>query len=185
MSRKIFLGILLLFFSINVSYAQTSQEITLRNGFNFLSFTTSVILTPQQFKDLNPAIEDIYLYSAAASNFLSYKEDTLKSLAAGKGYIVKSLSKDNITVPVSGTTFTSIDNLKLLTGFNLIGFSTAPAGTTFEKLMTANTIIRGMYKWSPVANSFISVVRDGDGAIVKLDNIDPAIKSGESYFINT
>ncbi|HOD40243.1 MAG TPA: hypothetical protein PKL57_06765, partial [Candidatus Wallbacteria bacterium] len=121
MLKKIALGLLLLFISINISYAQTSQEITLRNGFNFLSFTTAISLTPQQFKDLNVSIEDIYLYSAAAGSFLSYKEGTLTSLAAGKGYIVKSLSKDDIAVSVSGNTFTSIDNLKLLTGFNLIG----------------------------------------------------------------
>jgi len=51
--------------------------------------------------------------------------------------------------------------------------------------MTANTVIRGMYKWSPAAGSFIGVVRDGSGTIVKLDVADPTIRSGESYFINT
>jgi uncharacterized protein YjiK len=164
--------------------AQTSQEITLRSGFNFLSFTTSISLTPQQFKGLNLSIEDIYLYSAAAGSFLSLNEGTLGSLSSGKGYIVKSLSQENIAVTVSGTTVTTVDNLKLLSDFNLVGFSKAPLGSTFESLMTANTIIKGMYKWSPAAGSFISVVRDSKGTIVKLDGADPSLKAGEAYFIN-
>ena len=186
MNKKI-LFILFLLISLTTAgplFAQSSQEITLKPGFNFLSFTTSLSLTPQQFKELNFSIEDIYLFSAAAGSFLSLNEGTLNTLAAGKGYIVKSLSAADIKVTVSGGSVTAIDNLKLLTGFNLVGISIIPAGKTFEQLMTANTIIKGMYKWSAAAGSFISVVRNNQGTIEKLDGADPVLKAGESYFIN-
>jgi len=184
MFKKIFsITLIILLTSLNISYAQTSQEITLRTGFNFISFTNTLSMSPQQFKDLNSSIEDIYLYSSAAGSFLSLKEGTLSTLSAGKGYIVKSLSKDDILISVTGALISSIDNVNLLNGFNLVGFSKVPTNITFETLMTTNTIIQGIYKWSSAAGSFISVVRNNLGTIEKLDSADPIIRAGESYFI--
>ena len=69
-------------------------------------------------------------------------------------------------------------------GFNLIGFSQSPTTYTFEKLLSENSIVKGCYKWSPTAGTFIQVIRNESGVITKLDGVDPTIKAGESYFIN-
>ncbi|OQA81270.1 MAG: translocation protein TolB [bacterium ADurb.Bin243] len=166
--------------------AQTlTQTINLKPGFNFVCFTNVIALTPSQFKQLNAsAIEDIYLYSAAAGSFLSLSEGSLTSLAAGKGYIVKNASAASATITVNGTALGALGNITLKTGFNLVGFSKAPqSAVRFSQLMNSYTAVRGIYKWNPAAGSFIQVVVN-DGPVVLLDGTDPEFRSGESYFFN-
>jgi formylglycine-generating enzyme required for sulfatase activity len=182
--------LILLLFALLLSWAgdasaQTTQNITLRPGFNFISFSVSITLTPAGFKALNSSIEDIYLFSAAAGSFLSVNEGTLTTLAAGKGYIVKNSSLVNVSVSVSGTALSTLGNISLKSGFNLVGFSKAPGSTTaFTALMNTYSFVSGLYKWSAAAGSFISVVRDNGGVPVKLDGVDPSFGAGESYFFN-
>ena len=169
-----------------LSFAQgTAQTLTLKPGFNFVSFTTAITLTPAGFKELNPTlIEDIYLFSASAGGFLSLSDGTLTSLSAGKGYIVKSSSASNISLNLNGSALPSFNNISLKTGFNLIGFSKIPAATVkFSELMNSYPVIKGLYKWSASAGSFIQVVRN-NGVPALIDGTDPEFKAGESYFIN-
>jgi Tol biopolymer transport system component len=176
---------LLLCFYYDASAQTQTQTITLRPGFNFIGFTNApAAATPAQFKQLNAtAIEDIYLFSAAAGSFLSMSEGSLTSLAAGKGYIVKSISSENVTLNSSGAALTTVGNITLKAGFNLVGFSKAPAtAVKFSQLMNSYPLIRGIYKWSPAAGSFVQVVQN-DGVPVLLDGTDPEFKAGESYFI--
>ncbi|HOT76868.1 MAG TPA: hypothetical protein PK467_13855, partial [Candidatus Wallbacteria bacterium] len=185
MIKKIFIAIVLIaILFTSTAFAQTPQSITLRPGFTFVSFTTALTMTPAQFKALNSSIEDVYLYSAAAGSFLSVTEGTLTSLAAGKGYIVKSGAASNIVISVPGNVISSIGNITLKTGFNLVGFSKVPASMTFKQLMEAYSMIKGIYKWSPAAGSFIQVVRDTNGTVVLLDSTDPSFTAGDSYFFN-
>jgi len=126
------------------AFAQTPQSITLRPGFTFVSFTNTLSITPAQFKALNSAIEDVYLYSAVAGSFLSISEGTLTSIAAGKGYIVKSGAASNVVISVSGAAISTIGNITLKAGFNLVGFSKVPASMTFKQLMEAYSMIKGI-----------------------------------------
>lgn len=169
---------------LSFSYAGAAQQIILKPGFNFISFTQAVTLLPADFKSLNTAIEDIYFYSAAAGSFLSVSDGTLTSLGAGKGYIIKNSSAIDITISVDGAALSTIGNISLKPGFNLAGFSKMPEAVTFSQLMTRQPKIKGMYKWSAAAGTFIQVVRNTSGIIEKLDTVDPAMKVSESYFIN-
>ncbi len=183
--KKIILPILILFLFFCNVFAQTPQTITLKPGFNFVSFTSSISITPVQLKTQNPAVEDIYMFSAAAGSFLSANDGTLSTLAAGKGYIIKSNAAADTTFNISGDTVQTIGNVNIKTGFNLIGFSKIPSTTsTFKSLMNVYPSIKGIYKWSPVAGSFIQVVRTTDDTVTLLDGVDPTIKAGESYFFN-
>ncbi|HOT75408.1 MAG TPA: hypothetical protein PK467_06470 [Candidatus Wallbacteria bacterium] len=166
-----------------LSSGALAETFTLKPGFNFISFTSAVTLTPSGFKALNASIEDMYLYSAAAGSFLSLSEGTLTTLAAGKGYIVKNMASSNISVTVSGSSPGTIGNISLKSGFNLVGFSKLPSANTFTQLMNAYSFIQGLYKWNAAAGSFIQVVRES-GVPVKIDGTDPSINAGESYFFN-
>jgi len=183
--KKIVLSIFIIFLLAYGVFAQTAQTITLKPGFNFISFSASISSTPAQLKTQNPAIEDIYLFSAAAGSFLSATEGTLSTLAAGKGYIIKSSAASDNVINIPGDAVQTIGNINLKTGFNLIGFSKIPATTvSFSSLMNVYSAIKGIYKWSPAAGSFIQVVRDNSGAVKLLDGADPSFKAGESYFFN-
>ncbi|GEM_PF-3459895 len=185
MYKKIlFISLTIILFLSNILFAQTITEIALKPGFNFISFTNLITLNPSELKALNNSIEDIFLFSSSAGSFLSVSEGTLTNLSAGKGYIIKSKASSDIKISVPGSTINLIGLINLKTGFNLVGFSQAPSTNTFEKLMTNNTIIKGCYKWSPTAGSFIQVLRDELGVINKIDGVDPTIKAGESYFLN-
>jgi hypothetical protein len=172
--------------SVKVS-AQTSsvdQVISLKSGFNFVSFTVAPPVTPAELISKNSNIEDIYLYNASAGSFLSVSEGTLTSLAVGKGYIIKSKADTSITI--NGPPASTIGDISLKKGFNLLGFSKLQASgavNAFTKLMNASSAIEGIYKWSPVAGSFIQVVRDYEGNITMLDGSDPSLKPGEAYFV--
>ncbi len=161
-----------------------AQSIVLKPGFNFISFTEYISMTSAQFKALNSSIEDIYLFSSAAGSFLSAGDGSLTSLAAGKGYIVKSSSALSITISVSGGALSTIGNISLKSGFNLVGFSKMPQSLTASVLMSRSLKIKGIYKWSAAAGTFIQVIRNPSGAVEQLDGVDPEFKAGESYFIN-
>ena len=45
-------------------------------------------------------------------------------------------------------------------------------------------VIKGLYKWSAAAGSFLQVVVDSGGIIQLIDRVDPQFKQGESYFVN-
>jgi len=185
MNKKVLsLSILIILSFFNIVLAQTPYNLTLKPGFNFISFTNSLSITPSELKSQNTSIEDIYLFSPSAGSFLSHSEGTLSTLSAGKGYIIKSNATANITINITGLEITTINPINLKAGFNLVGFSQAPLTNTFENLMINNTIIKGCYKWSPTAGSFIQVVRNEIGTIIKVDGVDPTIKAGDSYFIN-
>lgn len=185
MLKRFFIAIFISLIIFSCASAQElTQSVTLKPGFNFVSLTVSVTLTPQQFKQLSAAIEDIYLFSAAAGSFLSMSEGTLTTIAAGKGYIIKSSSGSSVTFSVPGSALSLINNIALKQGFNLVGFSKMPVSLKFSELMNAHSMIKGVYKWSAAAGTFISVVRDGSGNIVQLDGVDPSFAAGESYFIN-
>ncbi len=161
-------------------YAQTNQTIELKEGFNFVSLR----VTPQDslsvFLSSNTQIEDIFLYSPAASTFLSVSDNSITSIGAGKGYIF--LSKGNSSITITGEALSNINDIKMAGGFNLVGFSKVPETITFSQLMAKYSFITGIYSWSPSANAFISVVRNSSGVIEKLDDSDPVITAGKSYF---
>lgn len=161
------------------------QIISLKSGFNFVSFTVTPPATPSELISKNSNIEDIYLYSAAAGSFLSVSEGSLTSLAIGKGYIIKSKADTSITI--NGPPAATIGDITLKKGFNLLGFSklsSSSAVNAFTKLMNSSSAIAGVYKWSPAAGSFLQVVRDYEGNITMLDGSDPSLKPGEAYFVN-
>jgi hypothetical protein len=164
--------------------AHAAQSIVLRPGFNFISFTEYISMTPAQFKALNSSIEDIYLFSSAAGSFLSAGEGSLTSLAAGKGYIVKSSSANSVTISVPGSALPGVGNIALKSGFNLTGFSKMPESLKAAALMARNLKIKGIYKWSSAAGTFVQIIRSVSGAVELLDGIDVEFKAGEAYFIN-
>ncbi|HOD41661.1 MAG TPA: hypothetical protein PKL57_13960, partial [Candidatus Wallbacteria bacterium] len=156
MKKGLFIAIAILMVLATSAFAQTPQSITLKPGFNFIGFTTGISMSPSQFKALNSAIEDVYLFSAAAGSFLSLSEGTLTSLAAGKGYIVKSASASSVTISVSGSALSALGNITLKNGFNLVGFSKEPStATKFTDLMNTYSFVKGLYKWNAAAGSFI------------------------------
>jgi hypothetical protein len=162
----------------------TSQTINLKQGFNFISFTINPNVNASSLKYQDPAISDIYLYSSASGSFLSVADGTLTNLSAGKGYIIKSNSDKTITI--TGTSVGTIGNISLKQGFNLIGFSKAISlNTKFSDLMKSSNSIRGIYKWSPNAGTFIQVVKNPNGSPQLLDGHDPSLAIGQSYFFNT
>jgi len=185
MKKGLFIAIAILMVLATSAFAQTPQSITLKPGFNFIGFTTGISMSPSQFKALNSAIEDVYLFSAAAGSFLSLSEGTLTSLAAGKGYIVKSASASSVTISVSGSALSALGNITLKNGFNLVGFSKEPStATKFTDLMNTYSFVKGLYKWNAAAGSFIQVVRDSGGVPVQIDGTDPSFAAGNSYFFN-
>jgi len=169
--------------AFNISYAQSqTQTLNLKSGFNFISFTLKPIISPQEFIQKNPSVEDIYAYSAVAGSFISVKEGTLNTLNIGKGYIVKT--NNAVSINISGDIIQTIGNISLKTGFNLVGFSKANQSIKFVSLMTSNPIIKGIYKWSPASGSFIQVVQNNTNQPEALDGIDPEITIGQSFFLN-
>ena len=189
MLKRFFPGFLLalVLLSISIShpaFAQTAQQLKLKAGFNFVSFTIVPSVTLTEFKTQNTSIEDIYLFSAAAGGFLSFSDSTLTSIGAGKGYIIKSTA--DATIDLSGTALSTINNINLKAGFNLAGFSKNPEITlTCSQLMARSASIKGIYSWSAAAGSFVAVVRNTvTGAIEQLYGSDPLITAGRSYFVN-
>lgn len=177
---RILLSVSILICASGIAYAD-QQIISLKQGYNFVSFTVAPDATPAGLKQQNAAIGEIYLYSAAAGSFLSTLDGTLSSLNAGKGYIIFANSAASITV--SGTALTSAGTLSLKAGFNLVGISKTLNSVKFSELISNNSAVKGLYKWNTASGSFIQVVKSAAG-IYQLDGVDPVISSGQSYFLN-
>ncbi len=183
MLKKILLVLFItLIFIIPAAAQAQSQSLSLKEGFNFVSFTLKPTLTPLQFKSQNPSINEIYSYSASAGSFLSVSEGTVMTLSAGKGYIIKTSAASTITV--AGTSVSTIGPVSLKAGFNLVGISKTVAADKFSDIMKNNSAISGIYKWSASSGSFIQVIRNLSGIADLLDGLDPTFASGQSYFMN-
>jgi len=182
MKKMIIAAILIFLFSLPPNVFAQQQTLALKQGFNFISFTTKPDLTAPIFKQQFPAITEIYSYSPSSGSFISVSEGTLVSLNAGKGYIVNSNSDASIIV--SGTAVTSVGNLSLKTGFNLIGISRPINAVKFSDLISSNSVIRGIYKWSAASGSFIQALRNSTGKADLPDGIDPSLSAAQSYFFN-
>ena len=178
--RVLFIVFLVLLVSAP-AFAQSSQSFSLKDGYNFVSFTINPSVTPSQLKSSTSVISDIYSYNAAAGSFLSAVAGELTSLGAGKGYIIKTSGA--ATASAAGTTLSSVNVITLKAGFNLVGFSKVPETLTFSQLMQRSQSIKGLYKWNAAAGSFLAVVRNGSN-VEQLDGSDPSFKAGESYFFN-
>ncbi|EKD55866.1 MAG: hypothetical protein ACD_59C00014G0003 [uncultured bacterium] len=184
MRKSLFLTIFFLLLSFSNAFAQNiGQSIYLKQGFNFISFTVQPAITATQLKQDNLSlIDDLYLYNSSAGSFLSLSEGTLTTISAGKGYILKA--KTDGTLDITGTSITTIPDLSLKTGFNLIGLSQTISSNTFSNIIRTYGIIKGIYKWSSTAGAFIQVIKDYNGTPQLIDSVDPQFKTGESYFIN-
>jgi len=181
--RKVFLAALILIFASGIAYGQVSpQALSLKQGFNFISFTVKPSQSASDMKTQNSFIEDIFSYSASAGSFLSVTEGTLTTLNAGRGYIIKASAASNLSA--AGASPGVIGNITLKAGFNLAGFSKAPEPVKFTELMTRYPAVRGIYKWSPSSGAFIQVVRNASQTPEALDGIDPQITAAQSYFMN-
>ncbi|NMD00014.1 MAG: hypothetical protein GYA62_09870, partial [Bacteroidales bacterium] len=88
----VYVIIILLFLTIRVYAQNNSQILSLKEGFNFISFTVVPSMTSQQLIQQYQAIEDIYFYNSSAGSFLSYIAGNLNTLGNGKGYIIKAKS---------------------------------------------------------------------------------------------
>lgn len=181
MFKRVLLSVFLVLLAFSSAFAQSSQSFSLKDGYNFVSFTINPSVTPSQLKSSTSAITDIYSYSAAAGSFLSTVAGELTSLSAGRGYIIKA--SGTATATAAGTALSSVSVISLKAGFNLVGFSKVNEVVTFSQLMQRSQSIKGMYKWSTTAGTFLAVVRNGS-SVEQLDGTDPQIKAGESYFVN-
>jgi len=183
MNKKI---IFILLTAITLFYCDfaeaNTQSMSIKQGFNFISFTCKPDLSPQQIINQNTAIAEIYSYSAASGSFLSAGEGTLTSLNIGRGYIVKS--SNDIVLNITGTDQAQVGAINLKTGFNLIGFSKFLNDKKFSSLLTNFQMVKGIYKWSAASGSFIQVIRNNAGIPEQMDGIDPACTVGQSYFFN-
>ena len=184
MFRVLFITLLITELFVGAAFAQTnSQTIALKQGFNFISFTIRPLIDAAAFKAFDPSILEIYSYNAASGSFVCTADGTLSNITAGKGYIVKSSA--NKTLTISGEVVTTIGEISLKSGFNLIGISKTISTTQkFSDLMKSNTFIRGIYKWNASSGAFIQVIKDLNGFPLQIDNFDPTFVAGQAYFLN-
>ncbi len=183
MLRKSLAALVILAALFSIAYAQIDVgTYSLKAGFNFVSFGLKPSLTPADMKVQNPAITEIYGYSAASGSFLTAGEGTLTSLNIGRGYIISANAPVSLTVAGSGVPV--IGNISLKAGFNLAGFSKVSELIKFSDLIKRSAAIKAMYKWSAASGSFIQVANSGAGEPNLVDGIDVTIKAGEAYFIN-
>jgi len=170
-------------FSQNLSYCQIqNQTISLKTGFNFISFYIKPSLSSQQLKNKFYFIEDVYSYSPSAGSFISLNEGLINAFTPGKGYIFKSSSQSDFII--EGELAPVNTNTSIKTGFNLCGFLNPLNDYKFSNLMTKYSNIKGVYKWSSSSGAFIQVLRNNN-EIELLDGIDPSISRGQAYFINS
>ncbi len=186
MFKKVFLVAFILSLLAGNCFAQTAspaqQVLDIKQGFNFIAFTVKPPDTAAAFKLKNPAIEDIYAFSTASGAFVSVSEGTLVNLSAGKGYIVKAASA--FTTTVTGEAAGTIGSINLKSGFNLVGISKAVSTLKFGDILKGGMLLKGIYKWSAAAGSFISVIKNAGGLTELIDGIDPLVSAGQSFFIN-
>ena len=129
----VYVIIILLFLTIRVYAQNNSQILSLKEGFNFISFTVVPSMTSQQLIQQYQAIEDIYFYNSSAGSFLSYIAGNLNTLGNGKGYIIKAKSQTEITV--TGEPVINLSNIIIKPGFNLAGFSKVAGTTKFKEFV--------------------------------------------------
>ncbi len=184
MFKKLLFTLLVIALFTGTAFAQAasgSQTMDLKSGFNFVSFSVKPSMQAADFKNQNPAIQEIYSYSAASGAFLSVSEGTLATLAAGKGYIVKAAVPTVLNI--TGELIQTVGTINLKAGFNLIGISKAVTAMKFSDLIKAGSAIRGLYKFSAASGAFIQVLKNASGLIELPDMIDPTFTIGQSYFI--
>ncbi len=185
MLRKIFIALLVLALFTGTAFAQVTaglpQTMDLKAGFNFVSFSVKPLIQAADFKNQNPAIQELYSFSAASGSFLSVSEGTLINLTAGRGYIVKAASP--VIISVTGEPIQTVGTLNLKAGFNLIGISKPVTAMKFSDLMKAYPVIRGLYRYSAASGSFIQVLKNATGLAELLDGIDPTFTIGQAYFM--
>lgn len=157
------------------------QSIALREGFNFAAVTVVCDRGTAALMAENPAVREIYLYSAAAGTFLTAASGDIATLIPGRGYIIRS--SGGAVLELQGPVAGAPGDIKLKAGFNLAGFSSAVAPIKFSALMAVCPSVKGIYKWSGASGGFIQVVRV-NGRPEAIDGADPEIRAGESYFIN-
>ena len=180
MKKTIIAVILIFLFLLPSSVLAQQQTLSLKKGFNFISFTARPELTAPLFKQQFPAVNEIYSYNPSSGSFISVSEGTLVSLNVGKGYIINSSSDASIVVTENAVT--SIGNIALKSGFNLVGISKTLTSVKFSDLISNNSVIKGIYKWNTSSGSFISAVRNQAGGADLPDVIDPSLSAGQSYF---
>jgi len=181
MCKKFLIALCLVLVMFGTANAEV-QTIELKLGFNFISFSVKPSVTPQQLKSQYLSIVDIYAYSSAAGSFLSLEEGTLTSFNTWKGYIIKVNS--SISMSISGEQLQTFDNINLKSGFNLVGISRIAESLSFSALMRKYYEIKGVYKWSNSAGSFIQVVKNSNNEPEFIDGIDPNVTIGQAYFVN-
>jgi len=185
MLKKLFFALLIISLFAGTAFAQATagqpQTMDLKAGFNFVSFSVKPAMQAADFKNQNPAIQEIYSYSPASGAFLSVSEGTLTTLAAGKGYIVKASSP--VIINIAGELIQTVGTINLKAGFNLIGISKAVTATKFSDLMKTSAAIRGLYKYSAASGAFIQVLKNASGLFELSDGIDPTFTIGQSYFM--
>ncbi|HNY12627.1 MAG TPA: hypothetical protein PKK26_13640, partial [Candidatus Wallbacteria bacterium] len=186
MFKKVCIVILILSAFARTCFAQATsdaqQTLEFKQGFNFIAFTVKPNDNAATFKSNNPYIEDIYGYSTASGAFESFSGGTLTDLSAGKGYIVKAASAFQTTI--NGKDAGIIDSITLKPGFNLVGISKPLTGVRFGNILKNVSLITGIYKWNAASGSFISVIKSASSPLDLINGIDPAITSGQSFFIN-
>ncbi|HOT75355.1 MAG TPA: Ig-like domain-containing protein, partial [Candidatus Wallbacteria bacterium] len=187
MCKNVLKLLLALIFTLTLfieGFAQTQNHIlNLREGFNFVAFNVKPSITPSQVLGQNISIDDIYAYNASAGSFISASEGALTLLNSDKGYIVKTKASTNVII--TGEVMVSNElAIPIKTGFNLIGISRTPVLSKFSDLLNKYPQIIGMYKWNAASGTFIQVLKNNTGEIELLDGVDPAIASGQAYFIN-
>jgi hypothetical protein len=161
--------------------AEGRQVLTLQDGFNFVAVTLTPRSNLADILTANRSIKEIYSYSPAAGSFLSASAGEISSLVPGRGYIVRSEGAADIVFTGEEKPLTGDINLKA--GFNLVGFSSQPELLKFSELISAHQSIKGVYKWSCAAGSFLTVLRI-NGRPAAIDGTDPGFTAAQSYFFN-
>lgn len=182
MYRKLFVVLVFTLIMFGTANAE-NQAFDFKNGFNFISFTIKPGISPQQLKQQNPGIEEIYTYSAASGSFLSVSEGSLTAFNYWKGYILKSNTA--LSLNLTGDPLQVSSDIILKSGFNLVGISKTSISLTFSTLMNKYPEIKGIYKWSNSSGSFIQVIKNLSNTPELIDGFDPTITAGQAYFINS
>lgn len=168
-------------FAANSSAAESRQIISLKNGFNFAAVTLAPRSNLADIFAANRSIKEIYQYSPAAGSFLNASSGDFSSLIPGRGYIIRN--EGDADVSLTGEESPLTGDIKLKAGFNLVGFSGQPEPLKFSELISAHQSIKGIYKWSAAAGSFLTVLRI-NGRPVAIDGTDPGFTAAQSYFFN-
>jgi len=185
MIRRLLAALIILAIFTGTAFADTLvQKLPVKTGFNFIAFSVrpDSTSTAQNLKANNSTIiDEIYAYSTTSGSFIS-ASDSLTTLFAGTGYIIKA--KCDGTLTIYGTDVATIGNINLTKGFNLVGFSKPVSDQNkFSTLMSANEIIQGLHKYNPASGSFIRALRISGQPQIS-DVFDPSFALTQAYFIH-